>query len=66
MGRNGSSVYDQITGGWKRTVISMNGHDSPGFILPGEFVDEHDVEIGDDLALVESDTKDGVLEVHTK
>ena len=60
--RNGQSVYDQVTNSYPRTVIQPNGN-SLGVIIPAEFVEENDIELGDDVALVPGEESE-VLEMH--
>lgn len=62
MGANGSSVFDAITNGWKRGVLDHGN----SFVvsLPADFVDEYDVQPGDDVAIREGDGEETVLELH--
>lgn len=64
--QNGASVYDMVTEGWSRKVFDRNNQGNLGVGVPAEFADEHNIELGDKVAIIESDTKDGVLEIHFK
>lgn len=62
--RNGRSVFDIITNGFRRTVADLNGNGQPAVSLPSDWVDQHNVEIGDEVAIKPSDDDDRVLELH--
>jgi bifunctional DNA-binding transcriptional regulator/antitoxin component of YhaV-PrlF toxin-antitoxin module len=64
--RNGVSVYDLITSGYRRTVLDLNGQGDAGLTIPSEIVDEYDIRIGDEVAIREKDNDSAVLEVHFK
>lgn len=55
--KNGHTVFDNIRNGWKRTVLDINGDGNLGLSIPQDFVDDHDIEVSDSIALVEEDGK---------
>lgn len=62
--RNGKSVYDVITNGYRRTVADLNGNGQRAVSLPSEWADEQNIDIGDEVAVKPADEKTGVLELH--
>jgi len=62
--RNDQSVYDTITSGWCRKIVDLNGEDRPAVSLPAEFVEENEIAVGGDVAIVESDGDSATLELH--
>lgn len=65
-GRNGRSVYDMITNGWRRNTTKATPHGGININVPADFCEQHDIEPGDEVAIKEKDEKDGVLEYHFK
>lgn len=61
--RNGKTVYDIITSGYRREVTSIGSNGTLGVSIPANFVDEHEIQRGDDVAIREKDGK-AVLEIH--
>lgn len=62
--RNGQSVFDILTDGWRRKVIQLNSEGTLVISIPLEFRDDLGVEKGDEVAIKPSDDQDGVLEVY--
>lgn len=62
--RNGQTVFDLITNGWSRKIVDRNASDSPHVNIPAQFVREHDIEIGDQVAVKRQDGESPVLELH--
>lgn len=61
---NGQSVYDIVTSGWKRLVKESNNNGTLDVNIPNDAAEKYDIGKGDEVAIVESDTDDGVLELH--
>ena len=53
--KNGHSVFDKITSGYKRNVWSPNSHGSLVVTIPQEFIEEHDINDSDQVAMIEED-----------
>lgn len=64
--RNGQTVYDIITDGWSRKVSDFNGRGSLGISIPANWVEEHNVELGDHVAITKQDGNKPILELHFK
>lgn len=55
-------LVEDLMGTWERSVVGMDGEGSTGGVsLPAEWRRENNVDIGDNVALRETD--DGTLEV---
>lgn len=63
-GRNGQSVFDLLTNGWRRKVTLLNGEGTLAVSIPAEYQRERSIERGDDVAIRPADGGEGVLELH--
>lgn len=63
-GQNGQSVFDILTGGWRRTVSEMNSKGTLGVSIPVDVREKYDIQKGDEVAITEPEGRDGVLELH--
>jgi len=62
--RNGQSVFDILTAGWRRKVTPMNKDGTLGVSIPADILQELGIEKGDEVAMKPADDREGVLEVH--
>ena len=62
--RNGQSVFDILTEGWRRKLIQLNGGGTLVVSIPAEYQRDQGVEKGDEVAMKPADDRPGVLEIH--
>lgn len=62
--RNGQSVFDILTAGWRRKVTPMNQDGTLGVSIPADFLRDQGINKGDEVAIKPAEDRDGVLEVH--
>jgi len=62
--RNGSSIFDLITNGWKRKLFDRDTRGSLAVGIPADYVDEHGLEPGDNVAIRERDGGENGLELY--
>lgn len=62
--RNGQSVFDILSEGWRRKLIQLNSDGTLVVSIPKEWRDKHNIAKGDEVAMRPADDRDGVLEVH--
>jgi len=62
--RNGHSIFDIITDGWRRTVFDRKY--GFGVSIPADFAEAHEIDSGQEVAIHEPEDKEGVLEIHFK
>lgn len=63
--RNGQSVFDIITNGWRRKVLGLDGGNVIGVSVPADFARDNGIEPGQDVVITKAESQERpVLELH--
>lgn len=62
--KNGQSVFDILTDGWRRKLTPRNADGTLGVSIPAEFLRDQGAEKGDEVAIKKPADRDGVLELY--